>query len=427
MNTRIVAVACGVLQVWASAALAQIRVPTPGWDVRAKTISPPVIVGGSICSSADGKWKLGLSGGLPTPPNGNGAGVYTVCERKYSVTPGNPGISQWLVANCVDYPIAPAANGVTMVDFAGPQGWEIYAKQTLTDYANPWTPVVSPWSAPFVPNLAPPPQPDFPEVPLWECGWATLVGAHQPGDQLNLVSAQVGTRFHVPSAFGNTDYMPAGYTQFSAGEMLYAEVLTCEGYSGNKSTPQIVASYPGSSLNEPRVQVASVTEGGTTFVANQVVNGATLIARVERNGNSVAWTEHCGGPLCVAFVPGSIAALASGDQIYVSQELCPGSISKETNVGVKDCDDSAPPVTDPSPQVGDSMIHLSVYPRMVTIGVFATSDTDPTVGLRRIGVAFDTGEIPLTEPIANTDKWVIVSVFGSCTPQYSDGYYVGRK
>ena len=379
--------------VGAGSAMAQLSFPAPTGGVdgpQTDHLSPPVLLGGSNCSKTD--WHLGLSGGIP-------GGRYYIYQGV-----SNPPNS--VIQYLGDFAVSPNADGITYVDVSGvdPTWPYFYALQEAPNG------VGSGYSLPL--SLRDPKtlaKPTFTYFPLWECGRATYVDGHQPGDRLTLFSYN-STRFIVPSAFGQSDYMPAGSRAFSAGEMVSTQYSTCQGppQTSPMSDKQIVAAYSGQ-LTRPFVESQSLIPGATRFVIAGVESGATLDVQVSRNGFSTRWSETCATPRCMAYLPSTLGLLQESDEVIATQSLCPGSESKPVKVVTGDCKAPAPTLR-ANPRIGDRQVFLSSWPRGGIIRVFAGHDVDPSVSPELIGYAYDTDTVTLSRPISASDLWVSVAV-----------------
>ncbi len=394
----------GVVVLWAAGAMAQVTVPAPLDVIPLKgQISPPIIAGAGNCSKTD--WRISLTGGVP-------GGTYEVFEALNPAT---------FVSSVGVFPVAPNQDGVTVVDVTLSIGLPaLVAMQTSP------TGFMSPLSAPL--DLRDPNKlgtPSFPFVPIWECGLATSVDGHQPGDTVELFSSQYGTRTVIPRAFGTSDYMPAG-RPFESGEKIAVQYSTCEGQVSPLSSWVTVATNPLSPLGQPTIQSPSLAVGVERFSVEGVAHGATLWVALDRGGSVTKWREACATPVCTAYLRAALGGLQPGDRVEVSQELCRGSASASVSEDVKECGDTPLAEVAP-PQPGDTIIRLLRYPLGATVRVFATQSQNPTVGLQLIGFAYDTNVVSLVRPIDRKDLWVIVAVdTPGCRARLASAFFVGR-
>ena len=321
--------------------------------------------------------------------------------------------------------VDPNADGVTMVDVTMvTRSVGLTARQKLRS-------VTSGFSLPLTlrdPQSLPAPQ--LPYSPLFECGLATVVSGHQPGDQVMLFSSLYGTRFTIPSAFGTQDYVPAGGPRsFQAGEIVDAQYQTCEGppQVSPRSASAIVALYPSPQLPPVTLTTESLIPGVSRFVTTGTINGAALLLSLTRAGATTKWSAACGEAQCVAYLPPTLGTVLEGDAIQASQELCSGSEAPWVSEEVKACADSPPPIISPSPQVGDTLVRLSRYPLGATTRVYATKMANPSAGLELIGFAFDTSTVALVRPIKADDRWVIVALdTAACPARWASAWFVGE-
>lgn len=198
-----------VVAAWAGVVSAQISVSIPPSDGPVERgLSAPILHGASNCSRDD--WRLSISGGIP------GA------EYDVYASVGNPPQYADLLGT---YAVNPNADGITVID--------VWVHSTFPDLSvrQRFGNISSPFSTPIVrrdPSQLPTPW--LSQAPLWECGLATVVAGHQPGDQVTLMSHVYGSRFVIPSAFGQFDYMPAGAPKpFTGGENITVQYSTCQG------------------------------------------------------------------------------------------------------------------------------------------------------------------------------------------------------
>lgn len=375
-------------------------------------LSPPGLSGASNCSKSD--WRLSLTGGFL-------GGEYTLFEE---YPPGFPN-------QLGTFHVSPNADGITVVDVISVSQSPSPVFLATQSYRG----VMSGYSLPLKARDATKlPQPEFPFTPLWECGLATRVAGHQPGDRVTLSSFLpiIGTRYVIPSAFGTGDYMPAGSQPFKAGEMVETFYSTCEGppQVSPVSAPQTVATYPSQLLPQPVVVSASFVPGVARFSVSGLVNGATLALKLSRAaGGGDSWDERCAGPTCTAYLPPSLGKLEEGDTVVLSQQLCPMGVTPlETRAEVQACEKSSMPEVSPTPKAGDVSVTLVGHPLGAVVRVYATKDANPQSALELIGYAFDTNVVNLTRAIEKDDLWIIVAAHtGTCDPGSGVGLFVGEK
>lgn len=369
---------------------AQATVPAPLETGPTTTgLSPPLILGGSSCSSTE--WRLSIAGGLP-------GGLYTVYETLEGIQSG------FLPQPIGEFEVDPNEDGVTVVDVSLMNQWGHLRVTQETPLG-----IYSTYSAPFALETSFMfPTPSIPDVPLWECGRATTVLGHQPGDRVELKSAQNDVLWEIPSTWGLHHYMPVPGSGFEAGETVWTEYSTCGGEFAAASPEYIAAQYPDETLLAPGFQTQSLGKGATRFALTGVEQGATVNLQLTRSGVTTSWSNVCGEPTCVVAVPSSLGALAESDSLEASQLLCEGSDSEATTDVVPLCANQPAPQISPAPLVGDTTVHLSKFVRGGIVRVYATPNANPSTGLTLIGYAFDTAVVPLSRAITTSDQWIVV-------------------
>lgn len=402
------AVWCCVLVMAGGAEAQQVSVTIPPPDGPTSTgLSAPILHGASNCSKED--WRLSVSGGVP-------GATYEVYA-----TVGTPPM---YVEPLGEFPVNPNADGITVIDvFVNHPFPDLAVKQRVGSV----TPVWSPFSKPIVRrDPAQLPTPEIAATPLFECGRATVVTGHQPGDQVTLMSEnKFGVRFTIPSAFGLFDFMPAGGPgPFKGGENLSVQYSTCQGapQSSSPSAAHTAQGFPGQ-LPVVEIRAESLASGVPRFQLEGAVNGALVQLELVRGSSSTTWSEVCPEAHCVVHVPTALGGLVGGDRLGATQELCPGSTSQPGSNEVKTCGDTPAAELSPQPQHGQTELRLSRYPMGSLIRVYATKSVNPAVNLEMIGYAYDTPLIELTRAIEASDLWILVAIDSpGCPASQAAGY-----
>jgi hypothetical protein len=400
-------------------ALAQFTVDLSGAEPT-RALSPPGIQGASNC--AKGLLRVSLSGGLM----GNFYEVYSAIQL--------PNGSIMLVGQLGGFAVAPNEDGFTQADVDDPrlQGGgvdTIIAVQTSLSATSPYSPLY---------RLRKPTKLAAPAVtpaPVWECGQATAIAGHQPGDEVTLFSAPTKVRYTVPSAYGTYDYMPAGpLGEFWGGETLLGQYRTCEAVTTGApnqvspfSAPVIVAKWTGGPrLPMPGLVPNSFLPGVSRFLVGGTEHGATLSLSFDRLGVVTKWTYACPWGTCGVSTPAALGPIKEGDVVEVTQRLCVGTDSPPTSIEVLSCAKVPPPTLAVSPRAGDTSIQLAAYAPGAEIVVYASRDANPSLGLTQIGRAQATPTINLIRPIDPTDRWIIVAQSSAaCGISMGNGYLVG--
>lgn len=323
--------------------------------------------------------------------------------------------------------VSPNAAGITQLEIPDPRAWgvtQIAAVQRNQNQASGFSPTLT-LRGPT--SLA---KPEIAPQPVWECGQATAVRGHQPGDAVKLFSGAL-LRFTIPSAFGTYDYMPAGSPgRFTANETVFTQYQTCEAARGGGnqvsplSDPAFVKSFPGT-LPVPRIVSNSVLPGTTQFQLEGIAQGAAVTLQLTRSGSPKSWSTVCAHDPCPVQIPTSVGAFMAGDDLQASQQLCRGSGSGNAALTVADCADVPPPQLASPPALGAVSISLSAYAPDSEIRVYSSKQSSPAAPYAALGRATAASTINLFRPIEAADKWIIVSqVSASCGVFSGNAYLV---
>ncbi|MEW5743154.1 MAG: hypothetical protein AB1938_29840 [Myxococcota bacterium] len=375
--------------------------------------SAPVILGASHC---DGDViRVSLTGGRP--------------GATYVVTEYLPGVGFIYLNQLGQFPAAPNADGVTQADVQDPR---LYGNDSITAFVVDQQ-QLSGAAAPHVlrnpTNLT---APELAPTPVWECGQATAIRGHQPGDEVTLLHAPNTVRFVVRSAYSTHDYVPAGTGgPFKAGETLVARYQTCRSAQGATtevsplSAPVVVASWIGPTpLSMVRLVPNSLLPGAVRFLVDSVENGASVDLSLTRQGATTSWTEVCAMSPCPVSVPSTLGGLEEADVVQASQRLC-GGPSTPALVEVKSCGDVPAPTLASPPRPGDTTVHLDAWTPGSVIFVYVTKDSNPATGLVPIGRSAAAPSISLFRPIEFDDKWLVIGQTNdACSLTHGSAYSV---
>ena len=374
-----------------------------------KLRSAPMIVGASNCGN--GTMIVSLSGG-------EAGAEYVV----WDALPG-PHYGTELGGG----PVAPNAQGYTQIEVLDPRSWgstHLAAVIRTPASTSEYSPL---FALRVVAQVA---APAISPSPVWECGLATGIMGHQPGDEVTLYSG-TRRRFLIPSAFAQHDFTPAGVRPFQSQETLYAGYRTCEaarfGWTAPHpqvsplSAPVVVQSFIGQ-LPAPGIVPNSVLPGARQFQLEGTEHGALISIDLVRGGATSSWTEVCPWDPCGVSVGGP-GDLQPGDELRVTQRLCSGSDSSVAVLTARDCKDVPPPTLAAPPRAGDTSIALAAYSPGATIVVYVSkSSTHPQHSLWPIGRAAATSQINLFRPIERDDRWIVVAQ--QTPPETGGGYPV---
>lgn len=384
-----------------------------------QALSPPGVLGGSNCDK--GILRVSLSGGLP----GNSYVVYSAIQ----LPQGGIMLVGWLGG----FLVAPNDDGFTQADVDDPRLQGGGVDGIVAVQTSPWS---SSLPSPLFTLRKPTnlPAPAVTPAPVWECGLATAIAGHQPGDELTLFSAPNKLRTLVPSAFATHDYVPSGWRgQFRAGETLLGQYRTCEAATTgapNQTSPMsagiIVASWTGGPrLPMPGFVPSSFLPGVSRFLVEDTEHGATVSLSLDRSGTVTRWTAVCPWGTCGVSTPATVGPVKEGDVLELSQRLCPGTDSPPTSIEVVSCAKVPPPTLAVSPRAGDASIQLSAYAPGAEIVVYASQNSNPSIGLTPIARAAAASTIILFRPIDPADRWIVVAQSSAaCSPSRGNGYLV---
>lgn len=387
--------------------------------------SPPQIVGASNCRGLD-VWSVSVRGGHPN----NG---------EYDLYFGSPinGVPFALVATA---PVGATSPTVITVDLRGkisgvPPSFFLFmakerrrypvssppgAMQTVVSDESNYLTLRDPDSLPK-PFIAP--------TPLFVCGAATAVGGHQPGDRVRLVAASGATRFQLPQAFGTYDFVGEISPSFSNGEKVYAEYSTCDGqHTSPSSATETVIPFPMSRLPTPQMTRIAAVAGVAALPVLGVEHGARLGVQLVRAGEPVETQSRVcvGGEPCVISVPPSWKTFHVGDQIYVSQALCPDSDSTVLRWSVSSCYDQAPRLAR-FPANGDRSLVFSDYALGSWLIASICLRWRPQVGCdiwQQIGSVYGAETLQLTQPLRAGDRVAVSQQTGDGCPPLRALLYV---
>ncbi len=246
--------------------------------------------------------------------------------------------------------------------------------------------------------------PDFPALPLYRCGVATVVNNLPEGGEVKVFSdaqpAPIGQASGVWSRHSVGINPP-----FETGHQVTAQSSICDEHSPISAPPQIVQEAP-SSLPAP--DVPELYEDGSIVVVGNLVNGSLVRVRDQANGDLIA-----GGGAPSSRVRFNAAnPVSAGQTLLVEQQLC-DVVSPTVTVTVRDCSDLPPP-TVIAPMPGDTQLQLSDVVAGSRVLVIANGE--------EIG---DGGGslIQLVRPVEAGETLWVVQILGGC--QSSQAYVVG--
>ena len=253
------------------------------------------------------------------------------------------------------------------------------------------------------------PRPEFPFLPLYDCGRATAVDQLPPGGTVRVIMrhpAGVGPGTTVATADGvavleSMLVAPA----FQSWLYVTAQSQLCADVSPLSERHDVVPPV----IQLPTPEVSGIYEGGSILTVHKLVNGANVV--IKRAGNVIGGSP-APGPHVKFFLS---RAVSNQDVLEITQVLC-GRTSPPTTISVRPCS-ALPPPKIMAPRKGDDVIYPTSYEAGSRIRIFS--------GGIEIG---DGGGamVRLMRPLLDNEKIIVVQTLGNCTASTSYVVEVGR-
>lgn len=247
------------------------------------------------------------------------------------------------------------------------------------------------------------PRPDFPYLPLYDCGRGTVVGELPPGGEVDVfdnVSTPIGHASGVGTGVGLT-VSPA----FQETHEITAISSICETDSDRSAAREVEPAPPVTAPDpeEPH-------ENGHFMVIGSLLNGATVRIKNPTTGDSRGGGIAPAGRTNFRLDPPA----GPSESFDVEQQLCE-TTSPTTTVTTQPCSQLPPPILI-APAPGDLVVYLNnVVPGA---RVFILSGTD------EIG---DGGgsEIQLIRPVVAGETLIAIQALGTCISAKASQVQVG--
>lgn len=389
-------------------------------------ISPPIIVGASNCVGST-IWDVAIRGGNPS----NGT---------YDVFFGSPinGIPMDRVATAAVAAAGPTFVRVDLTRFSPfivrLSDYYFVAQESRQIQSYPPGTMITVRGPESEPHALRDPSslaaPFIAPTPLFECGGATAIGGHLPGDSLRLMSGATNVRFAIPRAFSTYDFVGEVSPAFKNGEKLFAQYSTCSGaQTSPPSKLETVVPFPLAKLPQVSTPRVGAVGGVTQIPYRGVTNGATLRAIMTRSGYPIETLRRVcvGGETCAISAPKSWGTFAPGDDLRVTQELCDGSQSADTRWQVTSCY-SQSPLLEQFPTAGSPQLTFSEFALSAWLLVFACTpdkNGDCIGSWIQVGSGYDVPTVQLTRPLRSGERLAVSQQIGdACPPLHATGYIV---
>ena len=249
------------------------------------------------------------------------------------------------------------------------------------------------------------PEPRVNPPPLYECGKRTGSYEHLPGSSVELFSQpSAGAGTYTSIGGGRAATSDTAYFTISPAFTLDEAITTQYGLCGTTSPmsgEEIVQPEP-SFILEPTID-EEVYDGMDVVWVNGAYNGSRIEVYLNgTNPSDVIGARYTGASRANVWFS---TAVNSGDQLFVTQELCNKS-TPTTSIPVKPCSDLPAPVIR-TPEIGDDFVIVLKAVARARIEVFDAS-----------GVALGNGSgsrIRLNRAIRPGDRLFVRQIAGICT------------